>query len=348
MNTGKTIKRIRQIKKTLAFIILIACLMNMFTITSFAAGSKELVLTIKQNFTVVQGEPPSEEFDYILVSKDASHPMPQGSKGDVYNFTIEGTDDIEIDKIIFSEPGIYEYEIKHQTISLPEYIDDVEIYSLKVTVNYDLSFIVLIQKADGKKAEIIVFEHTYDDLSSLGSDPDLMVDPPIMKTVSGNPAADSVFTFKLTAENPSNPMPKGSSGGVKTVTITGSGKAEFGKWSYDNAGIYRYKVHEVNSGIRGYIYDTEVYTITDTVTEEGGELILSRLVTNKLNRPVSSLAFFNTYRADGFTAGFGPKTGDDTNGTLYIVLFCLAGITALGSIVYLSAGGRRRRERSDS
>jgi pilin isopeptide linkage protein len=126
-----------------------------------------------------------------------------------------------------------------------------------------------------------------------------MVDPPVKKTVEGNPGADSIFTFKLTARNASSPMPAGSKGGSKIVYVKGAGSAEFGTWSYDEAGVYYYTVSELNTGEKGYAYDTVVYTITDSVKAVNGQLVLSRVVTNALNKQVMSLIFINKYTNPG-------------------------------------------------
>lgn len=97
-------------------------------------------------------------------------------------------------------------------------------------------------------------------------------DPPVKKTISGTPSEDGTFTFKLEAENKSNPMPDGSNDGVKLMTIMGAGEEDFGTWSYTEFGSYHYTVSEANNDESGYTYDTTVYTITDIVTDVGGQL----------------------------------------------------------------------------
>ena len=87
-----------------------------------------------------------------------------------------------------------------------------------------------------------------------------------------------------------------------------------------------------------------------------GRLVLSRAVTNGLNKPVKSLTFINKYSADGKTGPDGqrpgdsktgglkegPRTGDDFNPGLYIALLALGGALAAGGTVYLTASGRRK------
>jgi pilin isopeptide linkage protein len=184
-----------------------------------------------------------------------------------------------------------------------------------------------------------------------------MVDPPVVKTVSGDPAKASTFTFRLTADKPTNPMPAGSKDGVKDLQITGSGKGEFGTWSYTAEGTYYYTVSEVNTGEKGYTYDTTVYTITDAVKAVDGQLVVTRVVTNGANKQVTSLSFINTYTSGdggnsdnggnsnggGKPGSDGPKMGDDTNFTLYIILFGLGGLLVIRTMVYLIVCRKRKK-----
>jgi pilin isopeptide linkage protein len=185
-----------------------------------------------------------------------------------------------------------------------------------------------------------------------------MVDPPVQKTVSGEPPANSEFTFQLKAGNPLNPMPAGSVNDIKTITITGAGQADFGAWAYTKEGTYYYTVSEVNGKVSGYTYDTTVYTFTDTVKAVDGQLAVTRVITNGAGKPVTNfLTFINTYKASSSGGGGGeggtgtgtgtgtngPKTGDDSQATLYRVLLYMAGAVALGSAAYLLLSGRQSR-----
>jgi len=260
--------------------------------TALAAGTATVTLTVQQVFTVTgPSAPPSGNFTYRLTAKQASNPMPGSSL-----FSIIGTGETRIGPISFTRAGVYAYEIRPATLSQPGYTYDQEVYTVEVYVERNMTGTVVVYKSDGSKASGIRYAHAYNLAAEvLPSDPALMVDPPVVKTVSGNPATASVFTFQLTAGNPSNPMPADSANGVKTVQITGSGRAEFGTWSYTGEGIYYYTISEVITGADGYIYDSAVYTITDSVKSAGNQLLLTRVVTNSANRQVTSLSFINTY-----------------------------------------------------
>lgn len=248
-------------------------------------------------------------FSYTLTSMDAGNPMPAGSISGVYSFTVDGTGSKNIDPISFNNTGIYRYEIKGNTFSSAAgYSYDNEVYSLTVYVRQPsdhLATEVTVQKSDGRKVSRIEFKNTY---TPLESKPGIMVDPPVKKTVSGNPPRTSTFTFLLTAKNKANPMPEGSVNGVKTMTITGSGEKDFGTWKYTREGTYYYTISEANTGQSRYTYDTTVYTITDIVKDIDGRLEVLRAVTNGSNKQVESCIFINKY-SGGSNGGSGSGKG---------------------------------------
>ena len=293
-------KKLR-IGKILATALLLAGIMGLlFGMTAFAAETGNVALTVRQAFGDAGASAPNDTFDYRLAPKLASNPMPAGSGSGGYTFAVTGTDEIEIGPIDFAQPGVYTYELGCITPAAAGYTLDRQVYRIDVHVKNNLTTAVVVYKNDGAKASDIYFGHLY---TIKPSDPALMADPSVVKTVSGDPAVASTFVFQLKAENSSNPMPQGSQNGVKTISIAGSGWGEFGTWSYTREGTYYYTVSELMTNIPGYTYDTAVYTITDTVKAVDGQLVLSRIVTNSANRQVTSFTYLNTYRGQG-----GPST----------------------------------------
>lgn len=129
----------------------------------------------------------------------------------------------------------------------------------------------------------------------------------VQKRISGErPATDSGFTFVLSADNSLCPMPPGSSGTVKEVTIIGSGSQCFGEICFTKAGKYVYKVSEKNSGIAGYTFDNTVYTIVFEIMENEGELSSAKTITDSSGRIVSVIEFTNNYKTPGEKL---PQTG---------------------------------------
>jgi len=358
INEISSIRTTRINKMIALFLLCLTCIL--FIPATSVAEAGEVVLTVRQICQKTGAYvPPSETFSYRLTRLEPDNPMPAGSGTSGYAFTLTGTKTGQLAPIKFTKPGVYHYEICCFGAAPQHECDcDDNVFTLEIIVESDLTATTIVHNEEGSKVASILYEHVFDPLN-LPTDPSLMVDPPVVKTVSGNPSAASVFTFQLKAGNPSNPMPTGGANGVKTVQVRGSGSTEFGTWPYTAEGTYYYTISEVNSGSSDYTYDTTVYTITDTVIAENGQLKLSRVVTNNANRPVTSCSFINTYKGGstnpgggnpggGTTTdpGKGPKTGDDSETTLYMILFCAAGVTALGSAGYLLAG-RRRREAAE-
>ena len=133
------------------------------------------------------------------------------------------------------------------------------------------------------------------------------VDPPVQKRIVGDkPETASKFTFVLTAKEASYPMPAGSTGTVKEISITGAGSAEFGDITFTKPGTYVYTISEKNSGVDGYTYDTTVYTVSYTVTQEDGELKVQRTISDSKANTVTAVEFTNSYKTPGNKV---PQTG---------------------------------------
>ncbi|MCL1803675.1 MAG: sortase [Eubacteriaceae bacterium] len=340
MSTDKYRNYKRQVGRNLAAALL-AFLLAALLQPSAASASAGATITVKQAFSNTgESPPPSAEFSYMLKACDAFSPMPPDSTGGVYAFALDGTTGKDI-FIPYSQTGIYEYEFILLSDASPGYTLDEKAYSIKIIVDSSLSATIAIRTGDGLKAEEISYSHSYCAVLE-PSDPGLMFDPPVVKSVSGEPATASVFSFRLTAADAASPMPQGSTNGVKIATISGSGQAYFGTWSYERPGVYYYYVDEVNTGEEGYSYDASVYTITDIATEVDGRLEVNRVIANNANRNVSSLSFINTYRPsqkppiDEETPNTkppvdGPKTGDISKAETLSLIFCIFACLALGS-----------------
>jgi pilin isopeptide linkage protein len=174
----------------------------------------------------------------------------------------------------------------------------------------------------------------------------LLVDPPVSKTVIGSPSSPSAFTFSLTPD-PGNPpgtiLPDGSTGNVNYLQITGSGNGDFGLIDYTMSGTFIYTVREVNTGISGYAYDPQVYTIKDIVTLESTGLSLNRTITNESGQEVSVCAFINTYTGDRTVPGSdspnimgrASRTFDDMNPTIFILLLLICGTVSTFLVIHL-------------
>ena len=328
---------------------------------SFATSNKAQ-LTVTQTFENLSATRIDNTFTYQLKPEQPSYPVPldgTGSDLDEYSFTISGNDSITIEFNGFTQPGIYRYHLSQLVASgRPGYSYDEQVYTIDAYVNSSLSVNLIALNAAGDKVLLVKFANRY---SLNPTDPNLMIDPLIVKTVTGNPATASTFYFTLQAADSSYPMPEGSSNGKKTIQVTGSGQAEFGCWSYSQAGVYTYTIIEENSGVKGYSYDQSSYTITDTVTEANGELVLTRVVTNNSYKQVSSCSFINNYTADNSSKQTnpdnskpggntnkpkpGPNTGDNLNIRLLFTLLFTGLVLTTTASIYLLKVGRSSKQR---
>ncbi|MCL1975424.1 MAG: hypothetical protein FWG61_04595 [Firmicutes bacterium] len=302
------LKKTKQKRLIAAASLLIICLLPSGGVKARAADTAEVMLQVEQFFSESGAQAaPGSTFSYLLSPlNNVNNPLPIGSGVAGYAFSVTGTAYRDIGPLSFTQEGFYTYEMKHTTAEQAGYTYDMEVYKLEIMVESDLTFTIVAWKKNNEKAGALEFWHSYNyQQGLLPSDPADMIDPPLVKTVSGLPPSDSVFTFRLSAQNQQNPMPAGSVNGVKIVKIAGAGQSSFGTWSYTEEGVYYYTVREENSGVAGYTYDNTVYTITDTVTAQNNKLVVERVVTNNSNRRVSSLSYINSYKSGGGGGGGG-------------------------------------------
>jgi len=338
-------KNITSKGKTRYLLFAMFLLLAVFTgISSAGAATIDVYIPVDQIFTQITKTVGIDDgFGYHLIPLDPSNPMPAGSFGSTHFFVLNGTTSNDIGPITYTHAGVYAYHIQSDpTVRKMHYTYDDGIYTVTVYVRNTATGLgaeMIAQTSDGAKVGAVEFFTGYE---ASPTDPALMVDPPVRKTVSGNPSKNGTFTFTLTAGDPTNPMPVGSVGGVKTMTIVGSGEKDFGTWSYSQPGVYYYHVAEVNNHENGYTYDTSIYTITDTVTDNNGQLMLARVVTNGANQQVTSYGYINTFKA-AVTPTEGPKTGDYANPTQMIATMLVSAVTALGCVFFLI---RQRRSES--
>ena len=329
--------QVRQKGKALCVAVLVAMLCMALPPLRAYAADNPLVLTVSQVFDNTSSTVTNDEFTYRLIPDAPSNPMPAGSTADGYTFTIKGTASKSLPPIQYNNAGLFSYKIAQVvTTEAGGYTYDRHVYSIDVQVDFYLGLSLVVYDMARDKTAAIQFKNEF---RVTPTDPDFMLDAPVIKTVTGSPSQASTFAFRLEAKNASQPMPAGSVGGVKEITITGSGTAKFGNWVYEEEGVYYYTVYERNTGVSGYTYDTERYTIVDTVVAQNGELMLSRVITNSSNRQVTSYSFINPYTS----AAPGPKTGDMLNTSLYIGLLVAGCAAAVGSLLFLSTGARRKK-----
>ena len=330
-------------KKILIIIIITMLLIVTGSIPAYAEGCSKYI-TVTHIFNSHHSGLKDVQFTYKLVALSPGAPMPESNRGDEYSWKASQNETRDIGPFVYTTPGNYSYEIyQHIGEEKPGYTYDKNKYTILHHVDKYMNVTTTIQdQLGGAKIEALVFENTFGFLLELGP----AADPPIRKSITGNPPRNGVFTFILKAEKPSYPMPDGLTGGSKTISIVGAGESEFGTWDYENEGIYKYTISEVNDGQSGYIYDNTEYTITDNVVKnENGMLELFRSITNNNGGQVDSCNFTNVYSPKGLVTegslfkGIAARTSDTMNTALYTVLICLAAF--LTYFIIFPAGKRK-------
>jgi len=373
----------RHAKRFFAAALIISCLISVIGVMpAYAANSWQVSLRLNQNITGGGYISHAAEFTYSLIPLTDSAPMPQERASDIHTFKGRGIAEVDIGTIIFNSAGVYIYELRCVSGD-NRFSVDQRVYSIEVYIINGREAVTLVYASSDRKMPDIVYEHTYrgsisenrhintssSDRASVvfgPAEPDNIVEilmPPIptagidattiIKEVEGNPETASVFTFELKAENPSSPMPDGSVDNVKRISVIGAGKGEFGVWRYEHEGIYRYTVSEVDTNIGGYIYDTNVYTITDEAIRVGEQLLTVRTITDSSGAQVNSLSFINIYTEEdtpAVTLGetgtplIGPKTGDFSNPALWITLIIISGVLfSLLILAYCKSNSKNKR-----
>ena len=185
-----------RIGRILITAILLLCLMSLFTPAAAAAEPLEITLNVKQTFTAAgTAAPPNETFSYRLTPELQGNPMPPGSETEGCSFDITGTADKSVG-IEFTAAGVYTYELSHTTAPAPGYTYDQELYTLKIAVNGDLTYTMLIYKKDGSKTEDIRYGHAYGN-GALPGDPETITDPPDSHIVKPEPKTGDGFRVGL-------------------------------------------------------------------------------------------------------------------------------------------------------
>ena len=207
---------------------------------------------------------------------------------------------ITFKKLTFKNVGTYNYTVEEVAGNDRHITYDKNSYNVSAAVTDNLDGTLKVTWTSGTGA--ILFKNTYT------VDPTDATPSVEKKIAGGNPAKDSTFRFTLTGKD-NAPMPEGSKDGVKSASITGEGKADFGKITFDKAGTYTYKVAEENGNESSYNYDSTEYTLTYKVEDVKGELKAEQSITAG-DKSADEMVFTNEYAPasmDGDTAITGTK-----------------------------------------
>lgn len=116
------------------------------------------------------------------------------------------------------------------------------------------------------------------------------------------------FTFLLTANDKSYPMPNGSSNGVKKVTIKPGETFTFGEIKYNTQGLYDYVISREPVNSKNIKEDTSVYKIQVAVFSDGTTVVV--MSKNDSDTKVDKLEYIDTYVPDETSTSTTKSTTD--------------------------------------
>ena len=117
------------------------------------------------------------------------------------------------------------------------------------------------------------------------------------KVVNGEKSdgVNEEFTFELKAASADAPMPEGSS----TLTVTGTGAAQFGSIVYDEPGVYKYVIHETTDLGMGWANDADVNVTVEVTVDDSTRDLVAKVDYDRAVADGSAAAFNDLHVADG-------------------------------------------------
>ena len=117
------------------------------------------------------------------------------------------------------------------------------------------------------------------------------------KVVNGekNDGVNEEFTFELKAASADAPMPEGGS----TLTVTGTGAAQFGSIAFGKAGVYKYVIHETTDLGMGWANDADVNVTVEVTVDDATRDLVAKVDYDRAIADGSAAAFNDLHVADG-------------------------------------------------
>ena len=239
--------------------------------------------------------PTAEAFSFTLTETDGSFTTPKAG-GVSETVTVTGAGSSRFSTISYTKVGTHYYVVEEKAGTRGGMTYDTTVYHLTVTVTAngdDLVANTVITKLGGGSADSLTFTNTY---ALTGS---VTANIAGAKTLTGRPLRTGEFTFELY---------KGSDL-VESVTNLHDGSFAFSTLTFgpEDLGTHTYTVKERNDGMGGVSYDTRVYTVEITVSDNGeGGLRIVKKVDGTEN---GAITFKNAYTTGSTTASItGTKT----------------------------------------
>ena len=149
--------------------LLLLILFHMFTIQSSASNETVSITLPMKQIIQVESETINVndlEFIYRLEATNINSPLPVGNVNNVYDFSMVGNINFDLEEIVFEDKGIYEYYLYQiQMVDEENYVYDTKIYTITVYVKGDgeggLVAQIIGSNGEGEKVEVFTFENIY-------------------------------------------------------------------------------------------------------------------------------------------------------------------------------------------
>ena len=280
---------------------------------AFAAEREQISIPVRVE---EDGAGPEEKREYTveLLAQTPGSPMPEGSVGGIYRFSLTGGNTGHI-VIPCDVLGVFDYRIRQVPGTDSDCTYDQQTYLLRlyVTEREDGSLsasAMLYDREEEKQMEILFCNHWADPVYLTLS---------ARKTMDGSTPKDGAFTFRLLSED----------GEVLHEVKNKGRRVTFPALRFDREGTYRFFLKEVAGRNRKILYDRSVYTITVTVTRDTD--YRTQVTYERNGKPWTGTPSFANYTDTG-----SPKTGDTIG--IYIVGLGLSAAALTALLVF-----RRRR-----
>ena len=327
---------------------ILVLLLLLFTPQAEAAGEVIVELSYEQIWNNYSDDPNVDDtFTYVIRGATPDTVMPLGSENGAYYFTLEGNVTgalyLEFPYIDVDE---YEYTISAYVPQPQEgYTYEPRVYTMKIfTSNEDgeLSLYALtIQDELLSKYDTIPFDPYY--LKGIRIEIPYTQD---FHNNTGDPTVDSTFWYILTPVTENAPMPEGSVDGQYIFSVTSDIEdLLYLTIDFTEEGTYVYQFTSyVPNPQEGYTYDTNIYYIEIVVGRTVDSLVVeSVLIKDSTGRILRAIPLNPSYDAGSPSRPDTPKTGDETNMNLYMIIMGVSATAAIGIVIFLIV----RRMRKD-
>lgn len=147
--------------------MLIAVIFSSMPVLAAEAQPASICLEINQGFSVENGTPPTDIFNYKLTALDEKNPMPENSQGGELSISIQGSTKHTLGAMVYQAAGIYSYKLEQSVEKESEgYTYDKRTYEITVyvrnTEGAGRAAELIIKNEKGEKVSRIAYQNSYD------------------------------------------------------------------------------------------------------------------------------------------------------------------------------------------